>query len=88
VKHAGADALEELSTLLAEIRQLGWLRETTPGHFYWKSRGMVHFHEGPTGLYADVRFDPKGDFQRRRVTTRAEQEELVGDMRRAGELSA
>jgi hypothetical protein len=88
VKHAGADALEELSDLIGELRQLGWLREPTPAHFYWKSRAIVHFHEDPTGLYADVRLDLQGRFERRRVSTRAEQDELVHDIRRVGELIA
>jgi hypothetical protein len=87
VEHAGADALEELSGLIGELRQLGWLREQTPAHFYWKSRAIVHFHEDPTGLYADVRLDLQGRFERRRVTARAEQDELVADIRRLGELS-
>jgi hypothetical protein len=84
VKHAGVGALEELDGLIRQLRELGWLREPTPGHFYWKSRAIVHFHEDPTGLYADVKLDPQGRFIRTRVSTRAEQDKLVRDIRRAG----
>jgi hypothetical protein len=84
VKHAGADALEELEGFLVQLRGLGWLRERTPGHFYWKTRGILHFHEGPSGLYADVKLDPKGRFQRVRVSTRPEQDELLEELRKAG----
>jgi hypothetical protein len=48
----------------------------------------VHFHEDPTGLYADVRLDLQARFERRRVSTRAEQDELIADIRRVGDLSA
>jgi hypothetical protein len=88
MKHAGPEALAELSDLIGELRQLGWLREKSPGHFYWKSRAIVHFHEDPTGLYADVRLDLEGRFERRRVSTRGERDELVRHIRRAGQLSA
>jgi len=84
VKHAGADALEELEGLLTQLRELGWLRERTSGHFYWKSRGILHFHEDPTGLYADVKLNPKGRFQRIPVSTRPEQDALLQELRKAG----
>jgi hypothetical protein len=84
MKHAGADALEEIGGLLDQIRTLSWLRERRPGNFYRKSRAFLHFHEDPTGLYADVRLDPQGHFVRTRVSTKAEQEELLRDIRRVG----
>jgi len=36
------------------------------------ARGLSHFHEDPTGLFADVRFED--DFERLRVTTPKEQD--------------
>ena len=86
VKHAGAGALEELEGFLTQLRGLGWLRERSPGHFYWKSRGILHFHEDPTGLFADVKLDPKGRFERIRVSTGPEQDELLEELRKQARL--
>jgi hypothetical protein len=83
VKHAGAAALEELDWLIAEIRKVSGLQERKAGCFYRKSKAFLHFHEDPTGLYADVRLDPEGDFVRTRVTTKAEQSKLMRDVRKA-----
>ncbi|HUC13202.1 MAG TPA: hypothetical protein VMS00_02000 [Acidimicrobiales bacterium] len=88
MKHAGAEALEELNGLVTQLRELDWLRETTPGHFYCKSRSIVHFHEDPTGLYADVRLDPQGRFVRMQVNTKVEQDKLVRDIRQSWERNA
>jgi hypothetical protein len=64
MKHAGPGALDTLEPLLARLRALGGLREKTRGVFYLKSRAFLHFHEDPTGLYADVRAADGGDFDR------------------------
>ena len=55
MKHAGANALDELEPLLVELRQLGSLVEHKRGVFYRKGRAFLHFHEDPSGLYADIR---------------------------------
>ena len=55
MKHAGADALRRLTPILERLRALPDLREKGPGVFYWRSRAFLHFHEDPTGLFADVR---------------------------------
>jgi hypothetical protein len=55
MKHAGADALRQLSPLLAELRKRGALREKSSGVFYFKSKAFLHFHEDPAGLFADLR---------------------------------
>jgi hypothetical protein len=67
MKHAGPAALDTLEPLLARLRALGGLREKTRGIFYLKSRAFLHFHEDPTGLYADVRAADGGDFDRLKV---------------------
>jgi hypothetical protein len=55
MKHAGKAALDQLEDLLAQIRQgAGW-KEKSRGVFYCKSRAVLHFHEDPTGLFADLR---------------------------------
>ena len=75
MKHAGPQALARLGPLLGELRERKALLEKRPGVFYRRSRAFLHFHEDPTGLFADVRL--AGDFSRHRVTTRAEQRTLL-----------
>jgi hypothetical protein len=81
VKHAGDPALDRLEDLLAELRKLTGLTQRKRGVFYRRSRAFLHFHEDPTGLYADVRLG--SDFERHRVTTRKEQRALLARVRRA-----
>jgi hypothetical protein len=64
MKHAGPDALDALEPLLERLRGLGGLREKSRGVFYLKSRAFLHFHEDPSGLYADIRSADGGDFDR------------------------
>jgi hypothetical protein len=76
MRHARAEALERLEPLLARLRALPCLTERTPGIFYRKSKAFLHFHEDPTGLFADVRLN--ADFERFAVQTAEEQAALVG----------
>ena len=83
MKHVSEGALDRLESLLGDLRALegeGGLREKKRGVFYRRSRAFLHFHEDPTGLYADVRLGV-ADFERLRVTTRAEQRALLGRVR-------
>jgi len=58
VKHAGTDAIEALALLLAAIRRdKTGIIEKKPGTFFRKGRGLLHFHEDPTGLFADLKID-------------------------------
>jgi hypothetical protein len=75
MKHAGGDALDRLEPLLTELRALAGLREKSRGVFYRRTRAFLHFHEDPTGLFADVRF--ADDFERVNVTSAAEQDALL-----------
>ncbi len=75
MKHAGPVAVDALEPLLVRVRQLEPLRERKPGTFYRRSDAFLHFHEDPAGLFADVKID--GQFQRFRVSDRAEQDALV-----------
>jgi hypothetical protein len=64
VKHAGADALDDLGCLLAQLRLIPGLKEKIRGVFYFGSRACVHFHQDVTGLWADVRLPGETDFSR------------------------
>jgi len=75
MKHASGDALDRLEPLLSGLRGVAGLRETSRGVFYRRSRAFLHFHEDPTGLFADVRF--ADEFERVRVTSPAEQAALL-----------
>ena len=81
MKHASAIGLDELADLLRELGSVDGLKEKTRGVFYRGSRAFLHFHEDPTGLYADVRLD--ADFERMRVTTKAERKRLLSVVRAA-----
>ena len=83
MRHATPDDLVRVESLLAELRALPDVIERTPGCFYRRSKGFLHFHDDPSGLYADVRLRTDEDFVRRRVETRAEQASLLRQVRRA-----
>ena len=74
VRHARADALDELEPLIERLRALPSLVERSRGVFYRRSRAFLHFHEDPTGFYADVRLTD--EFERVRVQTSDEQDAL------------
>jgi hypothetical protein len=75
VRHAGAQALDELKPFLERLRAIPGLVEKTRGVFYVRSKAFVHFHEDPSGLHADVRLGP--DFSRFRVETEEERDDLL-----------
>jgi hypothetical protein len=79
MKHAGPETLNRLDSLLAALRELPGLREKTLGNFYRGSRAFLHFHEDPTGLFADVRFDT--DFERIGVSSAEQQTRLLRRIR-------
>jgi len=84
VKHAGSVALADIDALLSRIRDVAGLTERGPGIFYRRSRAFLHFHEDPTGIYADLRSDFYSDFVRMRVNTKAEQGLLLREVRKLG----
>lgn len=79
MKHAGPATLERLAPLLEQLRTLT-LTERTPGCFYRGSRAWLHFHEDPSGLFADVKLDGRS-FERMAVDTAAEQRRLLAALR-------
>jgi hypothetical protein len=82
MKHATPEALARLEPLLAALRELPTLREKSRGVFYRGSRAFLHFHEDPSGLFADVRIG--SEFERVSVTTVKEQTQLLERVRAAG----
>jgi hypothetical protein len=79
VKHAGPEALDRLGPLIEALRGLDGLIERRPGVFYRGSKAFLHFHEDPSGLYADVRLTT--EFERLRVETQRERATLVKQVR-------
>lgn len=51
-----------LEPLLTRVRALPRVREPKWGVFYHGGDGLLHFHEDPAGLFADVKVD--GRWQR------------------------
>jgi hypothetical protein len=76
MKHAGPASLAQLAPLLERIRALGHLTERKPGTFYRRSSAFLHFHEDPTGLFADLKTDGKA-FERFAVNSAVEQDTLL-----------
>ena len=80
VKHAGGEALEQLERLLVQLRGIVALKEKRPGVFYHRSKAFLHFHEDPSGYFADLRCD--GAFSRVGVTTASQQKLLIARVRK------
>ena len=71
MKHAGNEALDALEPLLERVRRKTELTERKRGIFYKGSKAFLHFHEDPSGLFADLWLGT--EWARIRVTTRREQ---------------
>ena len=82
MKHAGAATLSRLDAVLRDIRKRPQMRERTPGSFYVKSKGYLHFHEDPAGVFADVKLDFI-EFTRMRATTDKELRALLAKIDRS-----
>ena len=80
MRHARPDDLGPLADLLASLRELDGLVERSPGTFYRRSKAFLHFHVDPAGLFADLKVGD--EFERYRVTTKAEQRQLLTQARR------
>jgi hypothetical protein len=80
MKHAGREALDRLAPLIEELRSTAGLVEKKSGIFYRKSKAFLHFHEDPSGLYADIRVSD--EFERRRVETAKERAAFLSLVRR------
>jgi hypothetical protein len=80
MRHVTSAGLDELDGLLGDLRGVDGLTEKSRGVFYRGSRAFLHFHEDPSGLYADVRLDG-AEFARMRVSTKAERKRLLSRVR-------
>ena len=54
MRHARDQDLDRVDDLLLQLRALPGLVEKKRGVFYRKSRGFLHFHEDPRGMFADI----------------------------------
>ena len=54
MRHARDQDLDRIDDLLVQVRTLPGLKEKKRGVFYRKSRGFLHFHEDPKGMFADL----------------------------------
>lgn len=75
MKHAGPATLARISPLLEELHARPVLREMRPGVFYLESCAFLHFHDDPSGIFADVRLAE--EFVRLPVTSRSQQADLL-----------
>jgi hypothetical protein len=55
VGHTQAKDLKDLAKELSEVRALEGLTEKSPGIFYYKSIGFLHFHDKDGRRWADVK---------------------------------
>lgn len=76
MRHARAEDLDRLESLLADLRTLSGITEKSRGVFYRSGKAFLHFHEDPKGLFADLR-NADGDFDRLEVTAEAAWPRLV-----------
>jgi hypothetical protein len=81
MKHAGPEALDTVEPMLEALRALAGLNEKSRGTFYRGSKAFVHFHEDPSGMFADVKLDD--EFERFRVSTKREQDSCLRAIRAA-----
>jgi len=77
VRHARDQDLDRLEDLLVQLRTLPVIKEKKRGVFYLKSKGFLHFHEDPAGMFADLTGADGHGFDRIDVTEPAGQAELL-----------
>jgi hypothetical protein len=53
--HTKPEMIRDLARELAAIRGLDRVTEKSPGSFYYKSRGFLHFHDKDGRRWADVK---------------------------------
>lgn len=75
MKHASPAALNRIDALLKEIRREKRLTERRTGIFYFKGQAVLHFHEDPVGIFADLKRG--GDWIRYVVNDQTQQRRLL-----------
>ncbi|MGP6207204.1 hypothetical protein ACNF42_04120 [Cuniculiplasma sp. SKW3] len=53
MKHSTKEDLLNLRDLLEELRKIEKIKEKSYGHFYYRGKGLLHFHTDSGKLYAD-----------------------------------
>lgn len=81
MRRAGPQALDTLEPLLVAARKLPGLVESKRGIFYRKGRGFLHFHEDAAGMFADLKVEHDGDFERFRVSPGVERKAFLAALR-------
>ncbi len=81
MRHADQETFDRLADVLTALRGIPELTEKKTGTFYRRSKAFVHFHDDPTGPYADLRTDAEGDFERVRVRTATDQKRFLARVR-------
>jgi hypothetical protein len=81
MRHARDQDLDRIDGLLAQVRTLPGLVEKKRGVFYRKSKGFLHFHEDPKGMFADLTGADGVGFDRIDVTEPAGQAALLAAAR-------
>ena len=74
-RNANEATLAKIESLTSDLRQIDLLDERRLGVFYLDRKEVVHFHELPDAIVADL-FLPSGR-KRLPVTTRSEQLEVL-----------
>lgn len=77
MRHARDQDLDRIDNLLVEVRKLAGIVEKKRGVFYRKSKGFLHFHEDPAGMFADLTGADGRGFDRIDVTEPEGQAELL-----------
>ena len=77
MRHARDEDLDRIEDLLVQVRTLPRLVERKRGVFYLKSKGFLHFHEDPAGMFADLSGADGRGFDRIDVTKAAGQAQLM-----------
>ena len=72
------ETIEALSILLNFLRSYEILNEVKPTNFHLNGKGLIHFHDEPDGLWADI-FLCKGVI-RMPANTTSEQADVIGNI--------
>jgi hypothetical protein len=75
MKHASKETLEQLESVIGEIRKIPGLTERNAGVFYRRSSAFLHFHEDPAGIFADIKLG--GNWERLPANTGRERSALL-----------
>jgi hypothetical protein len=78
---ASAATLEQLASLLADIRTITTLTERSAGVFYMKREPMLHFHATDGAIVAHLKAQA-GGFDEFAVNTNASRAALLAELKR------